>query len=168
MSLGPADVSLREITSQSVIAVVQLAVADDQKQFVARNSVSLAQALFEPRAWYRAIYCGAVLVGFVMLKDESLAAPTPANPKIDIWRFMIDERYQRRGLGKAAMLKVIDHARAKGLFDTLDAWYIPGPGSAERFYLGLGFGKTGAIDRNEIQLSLPLISRVPRREACET
>ena len=35
---------------------MRLKVAPEQNGFVAPNAVSLGQALFEPRAWYRAIY----------------------------------------------------------------------------------------------------------------
>src|SRR6266576_3318068 len=106
-------VTLREVTSDTVLSVVRLAVAEDQKGFVAPNSVSLSQALFAPEAWYRAIYCAEELVGFVMLEDESLRSSPPENPGIGVWRFMVDAKYQRRGIGRAAMLRVIEHVRAK-------------------------------------------------------
>ena len=44
-------VALREITADTVVPVVRLAVAESQKGFVATNAVSLAQALFAPEAW---------------------------------------------------------------------------------------------------------------------
>jgi len=56
MSVDTKRVSLREITSETVRAVTRLSVAESQKGFVAPNAVSLAQALFAPTAWYRAIY----------------------------------------------------------------------------------------------------------------
>ena len=65
MSVDAQQVSLREITSATVHAVTDLSVAENQKGFVAPNAVSLAQALFAPAAWYRAIYCAEELVGFV-------------------------------------------------------------------------------------------------------
>ncbi len=49
-------VTLREITAETVRAVINLSVTEHQKRFVASNAVSLAQALFAPEAWYRAIY----------------------------------------------------------------------------------------------------------------
>src|SRR5262245_5579104 len=117
MSTPSAIVSLREITAATVRDVTRLAVDESQKQFVAPNAVSLAQALFAPEAWYRAIYAGEGLAGFVMLYDESLRAEAPARPAIGVWRLMVDAKFQRRGIGRAAMLKVIEHARTKGLFE---------------------------------------------------
>ena len=150
-------VTLREITAETVIAVVKLGVAEHQKGFVASNAVSLAQALFAPEAWYRAIYWGDEPAGFVMLEDESLLSPPPAQPEVGVWRFMVDARFQGRGIGRAALLLVIEHVRAKGLFKSLELSYVPGPGCPEPFYKGLGFRDTGRVDGAEVVLELPLI-----------
>jgi len=150
-------VSLREITSETVRAVVSLSVAENQKGFVAPNAVSLAQALFAPTAWYRAIYLAEELVGFVMLKDESLGTPSPERPGIGVWRFMIDARFQGHGIGQSALLQVIEHVQAKGVFETLELSYVPGPGCPELFYLGLGFRHTGrSTEGGEVVLEFPL------------
>lgn len=156
MPIDPDQVTLREITADTVGAVIKLSVAESQKGFVASNAVSLAQALFAPEAWYRAIYVGDEPVGFVMLDDESLRSPPPASPEIGVWRFMIDERFQGRGIGRVALQRVIEHVRAKGLFSALELSYVAGPGCPESFYLGLGFRHTGRVDDNEIILRLPL------------
>ncbi len=159
MTIDPSQVTLREITADTVRSVIRLSVADSQKGFVATNAVSLAQALFAPDAWYRAIYLGDDAVGFIMLEDQSLRSPMPEKPKVTVWRFMIDTNYQGRGIGRAALLRVIEHVRTKGLFDTLELSYVPGPGCPEPFYLGLGFLHTGRVDENEIVLELPLDER---------
>ena len=149
-------VTLREITADTVRAVTKLSVADSQQGFVAPNAVSLAQALFAPEAWYRAIYCGEELAGFVMLADESLRSPPPAQPGVGVWRFMIDAKFQGRGVGRAALLRVIEHVRSKGLFRELELSYVPGPGCPEPFYRSLGFQPTGRVDDGEIVMALPL------------
>lgn len=156
MSMDTPHVTLREITADTVSAVIKLSVAESQKGFVAPNAVSLAQALFAPEAWYRAIYLDDEPVGFVMLEDESLLSPPPPAPTIGVWRFMIDTRFQGRGIGRAALLRVIEHARAKSLFSSIELSYVPGPGCPEPFYLGLGFRHTGRVDGGEIVLELPL------------
>lgn len=155
MNSAPA-VTLREITAETVIAVIKLSVAENQKGLVAPNAVSLAQALFAPQAWYRAIYCGEELAGFVMLADDSLKNPPPEKPAIGVWRLMIDARFQGRGIGGAAMRQVIEHVRRKGLFETLELLYVPGPASPEPFYLALGFRHTGRTEGDEVVLELPL------------
>ena len=72
-------VTLREITEHTVRAVTKLSVADDQLGLVASNAVSLAQALFSDCAWYRAIYSGEELAGFVMIADDTLRKILLAN-----------------------------------------------------------------------------------------
>jgi diamine N-acetyltransferase len=156
MRVDSTPVTLREITAETVIPVIKLSVSDSQKRFVAPNSVSLAQALFAPEAWYRAIYAGEELAGFVMLEDESLCSTPPREPTVGVWRFMIDARFQGRGIGRAALAQVIEHVRGKGLFSTLALSYVPGPGCPEPFYLGLGFRHTGRVDGEEVVLEFPL------------
>ena len=151
-----APVTLREITADTVRAVIKLSVAESQQGFVAPNAVSLAQALFAPEAWYRGIYFGEDLAGFVMLADESLLSAPPLEPEVGVWRFMIDAKFQRRGIGRSALLQVIAHVRSKGLFTRLQLSYVPGPGCPEPFYLALGFQHTGRVDEGELVLELPL------------
>lgn len=149
-------VTLREITADTVIRIVRLSVAESQKGFVAPNAVSLSQALFAPEAWYRAIYCDDEPAGFVMLADDTLKTPPPENPGIGVWRLMIDAKFQGRGIGRAAMARVIEHVRGKGCFRSLELSYVPGPGCPEPFYRSLGFRPTGQMDEDEIVLALPL------------
>ena len=70
--IDPARVSLREIKPTTVRTITALAVSAEQRRFVATNAESLAEALFHPEAWYRAIYVDDTPAGFVMLYDESL------------------------------------------------------------------------------------------------
>ena len=144
--------SLREISADTVREVTKLSVREDQRHFVASNAVSLAQALFAPEAWYRTIYVGNELTGFVMLYDESLRPDPPKEPQVGVWRFMIDGKFQGQGIGRAALQLVIEHVRAKGLFTKLELSYVPGPGSPEPFYLSLGFRPNGRIDDGETVL----------------
>lgn len=156
MTTACSRVTLREITADTVRAVIDLSVAENQQGFVAPNAISLAQALFAPEAWYRAIYLDEVPVGFVMLEDQSLLTPPPPHPEVGVWRFMVDASFQGRGIGRAALLQVIELVRRKGLFTTLQLSYVPGPGCPEPFYLSLGFRHTGRVDQGEIVLELPL------------
>jgi diamine N-acetyltransferase len=156
MRIDAALVSLRLITAETVRSITQLSVSESQRGFVASNAVSLAQALFAPEAWYRAVYLAEVPVGFVMLEDESLLSPPPEEPEVGVWRFMIDSRFQGQGVGRAALRQVIEHVQSKGLFKTLQLSYVPGPGCPEPFYLGIGFRHTGKLDGDEVVLEFPL------------
>lgn len=151
----PPPVTLREITADTVLAVTRLATHASQLAFVAPNAVSLAEALFAPEAWYRAIHAGDELAGFVMLYDETLRAIPPAPPELWVWRLMVDARFQRRGVGREAMARVIAHARLRGA-PLLQLSYVAQDGGPEAFYLGLGFRRTGRTYDGELVLELPL------------
>lgn len=156
MSDIASQVSLREITAETVRTITDLAVHPAQRRFVATNAESLAEALFAPEAWYRAIQFGDVPVGFVMLFDASLRQPPPPAPEVWVWRFMVDARYQRQGIGRAALHLVIAHVRAKGLFSRLLLSCVPGDGSPERLYRSLGFVPTGEVDAGEVVMARAL------------
>ena len=159
MWVRPEHVSLRPITSETVRSVCALSVAAGQSQFVAPNAVSLAEALFSPCAWYRAIYFQESAVGFVMLYDQSLGAPATPSPKAVIWRFMIDAASQGKGIGRAAISLVIEHVLGKRMFSAVSLSYVPAPGNAEHFYRGLGFRPTGKVEDGEVELELLLGDR---------
>ena len=147
------NVTLVEINAETVRAVTRLAVAPGQEQFLASNAVSLAQALFSEHAWYRAIHADDELVGFVMVADDTLRAEPRAEPKIGLWRLMIDAKHQRRGIGREVIRLVLAHARSRPGVRELSTSYVPGPGCPAEFYLGLGFVPTGVIDDGEIVMA---------------
>ncbi len=96
-----------------------------------------------------------------MLYDESLRATPPLTPEVALWRFMIDTRFQGKGIGVAALQHVIAHVRSKGVFSSLVTSYVPGPGCPEQFYLRAGFQHTGKVDGAELVLELPLATNAP-------
>jgi diamine N-acetyltransferase len=150
---GAGDVTLREITAQTVRSVIRLSVAPGQDRFVAPNAVSLSQALFSPEAWYRAAYRGEELVGFVMVQDEGQAKDPPARPEIGLWRLMVDQRFQGQGIGREIVERVMEHAHERG-YSRLLTSYVPGPEGPESFYLGMGFEPTGEVDHGEVVAAL--------------
>lgn len=145
-----ADVSLREITAETLRSVLELAVRPGQEQFVASNAVSIAQAHFHEHAWFRAIYANETPVGFVMLHDE------PAKSEYYLWRYMIDGRYQGKGYGRRALEQLIAHVRTRPGAAELRLSYVPAEGSARDFYAKLGFTETGEEHDGEREMRLAL------------
>jgi len=85
----------------------KLTLREDQVDFIASNLASIAESRFHPELQPCAIYCGETMVGFTMY------ARNPNDDQYWIYRFMIDRRYQRRGLGLRAMPVLIE--RISGL-----------------------------------------------------
>ena len=152
-------VSLREITSSTVRKVCRLKVSPDQEQFVAANAFSLAEALFAPEAWYRAVYADEIIAGFVMLWDDTLSKTPPAMPEICLWRLMLGAEYQRQGIGKQVLAEVIRYVQGRPGITRFYTSYVPGERGPEKFYRSLGFVPTGAVDEDgEIVIVYPLHS----------
>lgn len=150
MTAPTPDISLREITADTVRTICDLQVLPAQGAFVASNAISIAQAYFEPKAWFRAIHADQTPVGFVMLSLD------PALPEYCIWRFMIDARYQHLGYGTRALRLVIDHIRTLPRATEVLVSYVPAEGSPEPFYRKAGFIPTGQVIDGEVVLKLVL------------
>ena len=161
-SLSRASIaSLREISNHDVRAVCMLDVGPNQAHLVAPNAVSIAQAHFNPQAWFRAIYADASPVGFAMLEDWSQVTSRTPEPIHDtqsvmLWRFMIDHRYQKMGFGEQALRLIITHARTRANVTSLLLSFVPGENNPEPFYRRFGFVRTGEEDEGELIMCLRL------------
>jgi diamine N-acetyltransferase len=145
------DITLREVTKETLFAILRLKVAPEQARFVAPNSVSIAEAHFSPDvAWFRAIYYGETPAGFVMLEADE------TKPHYFLWRFMVDARYQGQGVGRRALALVIEHVRTRPGATALWTSCVPGDGGPGPFYERLGFVYTGAEDEGELVMRLDL------------
>ena len=155
-----ADVELREITKDTVRDICDLRVAPGQAEFVAPNAESIAQAYFEPRAWFRAVYAGEEPVGFVMLYlDPDGTGPREflePGPVYYIWRFMIAAAHQGKGYGARALELVIQHIRGLPGARAVYLSVFPAEGSAEAFYQRYGFERTGRTHGPEVEMRLAL------------
>jgi diamine N-acetyltransferase len=128
-------------------------VSEEQKHLVAPNAVSIAQAYFEPKAWFRAIYADDTPVGFVMLYDD------PDEPEYYLWRFMIDERYQKMGFGKRSLDLLIEYVQGLPGAHELKLSCVPGEHGPEPFYRKYGFSLTGRMLDNEAEMNMQLPSK---------
>jgi diamine N-acetyltransferase len=152
-------VTLREITDQNREAVQSLRVAPGQERFVASVRDSLEEAEHYPHAnpWYRAVYDGDDLVGFVMLSWDVEPQPPEILGPWFLWRLLVDERHQGRGYGLEVMRQVVDIVRAEGATELLTS-FVPGDDGPAGFYARLGFVPTGDVDDSGeivVRLTLP-------------
>jgi diamine N-acetyltransferase len=143
-------VSLREITEDTVVPICKLSdtLSEAQKKMVATNAISIAQAHFNPHAWFRAIYADETPVGFIMLYDN------PDEPVYFLWRLMIAGPYQGMGFGQKAIELLVDYVRTRPGAIELKVSCGEGEASPERFYARLGFKRTGEMEGEEVVMSL--------------
>ncbi len=145
-----AVVNLRPISEDNVMAVIKLDVADNQKDLVAPNSVSIAQAAHTTNRWERAIYADDEPVGYVLLSEDR------SKPRYYLWRYMIDQRYQRMGFGRRAMELVVEYVRTLPKANAMYVSYVPVGHGPRSFYADLGFEDTGVEHEGELEMKLEL------------
>jgi diamine N-acetyltransferase len=136
--------------ADTVRVICNLEVAPEQRGYVAPNALSIAQAHFQPRAWFRAVYAGETPVGFVMLDVDADAE------EYFLWRFMIASEHQGRGYGRHALDLVVEHVRGLPGARKLVSSFVPGEHGPRDFYLRYGFVETGEVDGGEHVIELAL------------
>ena len=143
-------VHLKPVTTENFEACIRLYVEDSQKSFVATNIYSLAQAYVNPKtAFPYAIYNDDELVGFAMLciDDEQ--------NEYEIWRFMIDAKFQGKGYGRAALMLLIDHMKSLGV-KALYLDHAPDNAAAAHLYGSAGFEPCGHCEDGAVLRKLML------------
>ena len=151
------EVTLNEITEDTLWSVLDLEVTDQQKKYVASNATSIAEAYFSEFAWFRAIYADNQPVGFVLLYiDEDEA-------EYDLWRMMIDKSHQGKGYGGQALQQVIRHVAKYPSAEELTLSYFPGEGDPAKFFAKYGFkdGDEWVDDEKILTLNLDNIESKP-------
>lgn len=156
MGSSSAAVTLREINAATVRAICELHVTPEQERLVADNAVSIAQAYFEPAAWFRAIHAGDEPVGFAMLYDPTRASAPESPGNCHLWRFMVAAQHQRKGHGGAALAQLIDHVKTLPGVTVFSLSFVPVEGSPRDFYARFGFRETGEVDEGEVVMELVL------------
>ncbi len=154
------DLELCEVTQENWREALRLTVYPEQQRFIAEYTPIVAIAL--AKAYLRlggaiwtpyAIYDGTTMVGFVELADEPA---TPAH--CWIFHFFIDQRYQGRGYGKAALQRVIELVKRKHpSCHLLQLVVHPENHSACHLYTAAGFSPSGAERWGEPVYQLALI-----------
>ena len=140
-------IELREITQENYEECLSLKVAEHQRAFVSSTVHSLAQAWVSYHTSYLfAIYAEGRMVGLLMLgyyerKDQ-----------YTLWKFMIDQRYQKKGYGRKAlglgMKYLVDRFGVKEVYTA----YVKGNRVARELYASFGFRETGEIEENQVEM----------------
>lgn len=146
--------------------ILKLSVEERQAGFVARNDVSIIEAYTAIAgggyAFPFGIYDDTTLVGFLMVgydTDEDWDdAPEIANNNYNLWRLMIDKRYQHKGYGKEAVKLALNFIKTKPCGEAEYCWlsYEPENAVAKKLYSSFGFVETGDMDGEELIAVLKL------------
>ena len=152
-------IRFEEITNRNIWKVCMLEPFEDQKDFVAENIQSLAEAYATRNegnnALPLAVYADDTLIGFVMIGKGMVGNEEESElikENYSLWRLMIDHKYQGKGLGKQTMDAVMALIRTFPFGEAKKVWlsYEPENTRARKLYHQYGFVENGQMCGNEI------------------
>lgn len=157
---------IESVNGRNVWDILKLSVKEEQKSFVAGNDVSIIEAYTAitggGHAFPFGIYENNVPIGFLMIgygiDDYWEDAPEIAANNYNLWRLMIDKRYQRNGYGKEAVKLALDFIKTKPCGEAEYCWlsYEPDNVVAKNLYSSFGFAESGDKDGKELIAVLKL------------
>ncbi len=159
-------VRLEKVNAKNVWDILKLHVAKEQEDFVAPNDLSIIEAYISitgnGHAFPFGIFNNEQPVGFLMIGydvDDSFENPPQiAYGNYSIWRFMIDEKYQKKGYGKEALRLALEYVRSFpcGPAQYCYLSYEPENMYAKKLYSEFGFSENGEMDDDEVVAVLKL------------
>ncbi|MBQ6678991.1 MAG: GNAT family N-acetyltransferase [Lachnospiraceae bacterium] len=157
---------LEKVNGKNVWELLKLKVAEYQEDFVAPNDVSVIEAYTavtgNGQAFPFGIYDDDIPVGFLMIgydvDDDWDDAPQIARGNYNLWRLMIDERFQGKGYGREAVRLALDFIKTFPCGCAAYCWlsYEPENDVARKLYHSFGFRETGEYDGEEVIAVLSL------------
>ena len=157
---------LKKINRKNVGEILKLEVFDNQKRFVAPNNISIIEAYLaiteNNDVFTFGIYNDDAPVGFLMIgfdvNSDDEGAPKIAKGNYNIWRFMIDKKFQGKGFGKKAMNLALEFVNTCPWGTANYCWlsYESDNDIARQLYQSVGFVETDEKDGEEIVAILKL------------
>lgn len=142
-----AEVILKEVGRENWEECANLRLRTSQGGLIAPNLYSIAESKVEATFLPLAIYSENTMVGFIMWGID------PDDGEYWIYRLMIDEKYQGKGFGKAAVLEVLKQLQERGA-GRVYVGYKPQNVVAASLFASLGFERTGQMLQGEFVAKL--------------
>ena len=157
---------LKEINRNNIGEILKLEVFDNQKSFVATNNSSIIEAYIaiteNNHVFTFGIYNDDTPIGFLMIgfdvNSDVEGAPRIAKRNYNIWRLMIDKKFQGKGFGKKAMELALEFINTFPCGTAKNCWlsYESDNNVARQLYKSVGFVETDEKDGEEIVAVLEL------------
>ena len=152
-----AKIRLEEVNYWNYDDLIDLKVKESQKEYVASNIYSLAEAYATVASKGNALPFGIYLedkpIGFLMIgyypdleyarkafgEDEEIPDYVPGSYLV--WRFMIDQEYQGKGYGREAFRLALEYIKTRPCGGAEYCWlsYEPENKVAGKLYRSFGF-----------------------------
>jgi diamine N-acetyltransferase len=147
-----AEIRIEPLDPDNWEEAANLTLKPDQIGFIAPNVASIAESRFHPELQPCAIYAGPTMIGFCMY------ARSDHDRQYWIYRFMIDQRYQRQGLGLRALTRLIGVIGALPNAPEINIAYDDHNEPARQLYRRAGFVEGGFAPWGERTAKLLLSS----------
>ena len=151
---------LKKINRKNVGEILNLEVFDNQKSFVATNNSSIIEAYIaiteNNHVFTFGIYNDDTPVGFLMIgfdvNSDDEGAPKITKGNYNIWRIMIDKKFQGKEFGKKAMELALEFINTFPCSTAKYCWlsYESDNDVARQLYKSVGFVETDEKDGDEI------------------
>ncbi len=149
-------VEARPVTRETLWPLINLSVRDDQRDLVASNMKTFAEAPFEPGAVVWGLWDHDVPVGLMAMVDPAGVrrhGPFLMPGAAYLWRLMIAADRQGRGYGGQALSLAIATARGWGA-NHLVTGVNDAPRGNRGFYERCGFRSSGLVEEEDLLLVL--------------
>lgn len=157
---------LKKINRNNITGILKLEVFDNQKNFVATNNSSIIEAyiaitenndVFTFGIYKEDTPIGFLMIGFDVNSDDE-GAPRIAKGNYNIWRLMIDKKFQGKGYGKEAIELALEFINTFPCGTAKYCWlsYESDNNVAQQLYKSVGFVETDERDGEEIVAILKL------------
>ncbi len=136
-------IRLVNIDETNFFAARTLSLQEGQRRFLDSPLGIIARGFVyrDQRARVLAVTDEDIMVGLLLVKDMD---EEPAC--YDLQQFMIDERHQGRGFGKAALGLLLDDLRQEGKYADVEVCVDKANAAAIALFTGAGFRDTGYVD----------------------
>ncbi len=148
-------IRIKAVDAQNILDVCELTTNQDGigttiKGCSRCNAISIAEAKYHSEMHPNAIYSNHVLIGFFMYQRAENHAD-----KATICRFMIDDRFQQKGLEEKAFEHILRGLKIQGVKKVIIMIHAANT-IAKKRCLSFGFQFTGKIDNGEYYYELEL------------
>ena len=139
-----AELRLVELSAATIVAVNNMSLKPGQEQYLAPVSYGIAATVINPQtSWQRVVLDANEVVGFVSANFDP-EAPQEHFRSV-LWRINVDADDQGRGVGRFAVEKLLEEARARDM-DHVNVIYEAGEGGPQAVLRARGL-HTGRRDR---------------------
>ena len=138
-----AKITLVDVTRENWRDICALNPGEEGLKYTGSNSFNILWSVYEPQWIVKGITADGLLVGCARY------GPSTELPGIELIHFMIDERCQGLGYGKAAVVAVAEDIFRR--FDVPELYLSVDPKNARarHVYRAVGFYDTGEKDKHE-------------------